>query len=235
MRTLLVFLSCSFVLGNTFTQEALSRHQLRLNVGLGYEDGLRLPKPLIPALGVGYDYNVSKLLTLSFNVLTYYRSVNDPDPYEEFFSDILIGTLRPGVSPLAGIGVEEALTENGWRPLNTRNTIKAFYLPVDIGLTLNLLNSKRHLVGFNAGLAIVYASYNFLRNYYSVDQIFLENRSVINEPTIISLGSDFHSITANFSMKLLYAYKFSDNFSLGARFANYHVISDSSIFFLFRI
>lgn len=226
---LLIFLPSSIM-----AQESLARHQLRLSIGVGYEDGLLLQKPVIPAIGIGYDYNVSKLLALSFNALTYYRSHNDDPRFEGYFGSNVIGEIRPGFPSISGIGEEELLS-NGLIALNTQRTIKAFYLPVDFGITLNLLNRKKHLIGLNAGITVMYSSYNFWKTYFLMDQIILENGVIIDEPSYIALGADFHSITTHLSLKLLYAYKFSNNFSLGLRFSNYFTISESSLFFLFTL
>lgn len=244
---LLLMIVCSFQL-LVAQPTGEGKHSVRFSMGLGYEDGLILIRT-VPTIGIGYDYQLSKYFSVSANLLSHYRSMPDSYFNQDINGQLIFDVSAPNIVFEDITGSTQPVSGRGLIPIDPTFTIKSLSLPLDVGITFHPINTKRHLLGIGLGMTMTYSSYNWWRDYLPVSRLVLEDGTVIDQyDLVVSLNTEFHSITTGISTKLLYAYKLNEKYQLGIRVGNYEVFDfgldafrgglavwDSSLVFTFKL
>jgi len=236
---------CSLSAQSTETQH---RHHFRFSLGVGYDDGLALLKT-VPAIGLSYERSLSRRFALSANLYSYYRSMPDYEFDRTWVHNLpIIDIFARGASQPLFTEEEEALLNQGVILSSPIHTIKSFSLPIDVGITYYPIQSRRHALGFNVGVGLMYTSSNYWRERFTLIDAVLEDGTALDPiVAVYARHTEFNDLSPQLSLKLMYEYKFK-NYGIGLRLANYgyvalemdffsggFIVWDSSIFFTYKL
>lgn len=234
-----------YLTGQSYTGDY--KHHFRFSLGVGYDDGLALLKT-VPAIGLSYERSLSRRFALSANLYSYYRSMPDLDFDRTVTQTPYIDIFARGASQPLFTEQEEALLNQGVILSSPIHTIKSFSLPIDVGITYYPVQSRRHALGFNVGVGLMYTSSNYWRERFTLIDAVLEDGTALDPGVAVyARHTEFNDLSPQLSLKLMYEYKFK-NYGIGLRLANYgyaalemdffssgFIVWDSSIFFTYKL
>ncbi len=213
-----------FILGLNAQAKKYKNDYLHLSIGLGYIDGI-IKLNNYPIIGIGYEKEINKFLSINFRLSSYYRRSVD-----SYYTDDANG------HPIIDI-----IVENAWGPfiteadiekikntgikdvgLRTDLTIKEFNMPFIASLVIYPLRYRGHRLGLLIGGGVSYNSLNYFKDYDPISKIKLSNNDDFQDVQL-SQQTEFRNIGLIDSQVLIYEFRLED-FKVGARFgvSGYH-------------
>ncbi len=196
------------------------RHQVRLSAGVGFDDGLFF-STRAPAIGVNYEYMLNKRVGLAAHLLSFYRTAKADGQAVSALGATAADLLFSGFwGPFITDEDLRQIESVGIKKITATHLLKYLSVPIDAGINIYPISSRRHRLGINLALALVFESNTHPSNQRSVE-LELENGTVYRN-IFFSEHREYRRFVLGAGAKVFYEYHFPKS-AIGLRAGNYNV------------
>lgn len=188
-----------------YSQEQNKKHSVNFISGVVLVDGFTYSKS-VPTLGLGYEYKLSKLFSISVNLMSVYKTLQDPTLILNTNSFNII--TRKTNSLFISQEIKDRITNIGIKDISSENTVKFLYLPLGLSLNFQPIKFGKSNLGFCIGSTAKFGSYKASRDQFSIDITL--NDGTKYENLNFKQEIEFRNLIIGSSYSKLY-YKYSFN------------------------
>ena len=202
---LIPFLVLFFFVGAKAQEKSLIKQSFRFSLAHGHEDGFK-SEFNFPILGIGYEYHLNKSFALYAGLHTFFRRDRQLIIIDQELP--FVGRVDPDLpSPFLSQEDIEKFENLGILNFDRRYALKAFSIPLTLGVKTRLLGYKKHGLNVYAGVAVIYENKNFFLEYIrsSATVTTIDNQTQ-TLPLILTSETNFRYVVASEHLAIGYEY-----------------------------